>query len=236
METADKNNRIKSAIKLGVFVFLLASILAAIRLTGIDQFLNKEELHQRISAYGPWAPVIYICFYSIAPSLFLPGLPLTIAGGLIFGPFFGTLYTIIGATIGASLAFLIARYFARSQIEALLSGKLKTIGEGVEKKGWVFVAITRLIPLFPFNFLNYAFGLTRVKFSHYVIASFIFMLPGTAAYVILSSSLIDLIKGKISAEFIVGLLLVIFVSLIPAVYKKYKKKPIQNMEDENRPH
>lgn len=228
METIEKNNKKKSLFKLGLFILILVSVLAAIRLSGIDQYLSKEELQQRISSFGPWAPLIYIGFYSIAPSLFLPGLPLTVAGGLIFGPLFGTIYTIIGATIGASIAFLIARYFARSQVEALLSGKLKTIDEGVERKGWIFVAITRLIPLFPFNLLNYGFGLTKVKFSHYVIASFIFMLPGTAAYVILSSSLLDLIKGEISGEFITGLVLVLIVSIIPIIYNKYKKKAPQN--------
>lgn len=225
MKETDKK---KSIFKLGIFILIIASIVMAIRFSGIDQYLDKEYLQNWISSFGPWGPVVYIGFYSVAPSLFLPGLPLTVAGGVIFGPLFGTIYTIIGATIGASLAFLIARYFARSQIEALLSGKLKMIDEGVEKKGWIFVAITRLIPLFPFNLLNYGFGLTKVKFSHYVIASFVFMLPGTAAYVILSSSLLDVLKGEISIEFIIGLVLVLLVSFIPLLYKKFKKESLSS--------
>lgn len=218
------NSKKKSVIKLLLFVIVLAAIVTTVKLTGLDEYLDKERLQSWINSFGALGPIIFILIYSIAPSLFLPGLPITVAAGLVFGPFYGTLYTIIGATIGASLAFLVARYFARTQIENLVSGKLKVIDEGVEKKGWIFVAITRLIPLFPFNFLNYAFGLTRVKFSHFVIASFIFMLPGTAAYVVFSSSILDVLNGQISPELVVGLVLIVVVSVIPLIYKKYKGK------------
>ncbi|MBE9504716.1 MAG: TVP38/TMEM64 family protein [Proteobacteria bacterium] len=218
------NNKKKSVVKLILFVVALVSIIAAVKLTGLDEYLDKERLQTWINSFGAWGPIVFMLIYAIAPSLFLPGLPITVVAGLAFGPFYGTLYTIIGATIGASLAFLVARYFARAQIENLVSGKLKAIDEGVEKKGWIFVAITRLIPLFPFNLLNYAFGLTKVKFSHFVIASFIFMLPGTAAYVIFSSSILDVLKGQISPELIIGLVLLLIVSVIPLIYKKYKGK------------
>lgn len=200
--------------------------MTVVRLTGVGEYLDREKLQAWIEGFGAWGPIVFILIYSIAPSLFLPGLPITIVAGLAFGPFYGTVYTIIGATIGASLAFLVARYFAREHIENLVSGRLKLIDEGVEKKGWMFVAITRLIPLFPFNLLNYAFGLSKVKFTHYVIASFIFMLPGTAAYVIFSSSILDLMKGRISPELIIGLILIVIFSLLPVIYRRYKGRKV----------
>lgn len=224
MSNKNQQDRKKSIIKLLIFAAVLAGIITAVKMSGVDQYLDKDKLQGWIKGLGPWGPVLYILIYSITPALFLPGLPLTVAGGLAFGPLYGTIFTIIGATIGASIAFIIARYFAREHVERLVSGKLKTIDDGVEEKGWIYVAITRLIPLFPFNLLNYAFGLTKIKFSHYVLASFVFMLPGTAAYVILSSSLLDILKGKISTEFIVGFLLVLIVSLIPLIYRKVKGK------------
>jgi uncharacterized membrane protein YdjX (TVP38/TMEM64 family) len=107
--------------------------------------------------------------------------------------------------------------------ENLLEGKLKKIDEGVEKKGWVYVAVTRLIPVFPFNLLNYAFGLTKIRFSHYAITSFICMFPATAAYVVLSSSLLDLLKGKVSPQLIIGIALLATVSAVPFIYNKLKK-------------
>lgn len=90
----------------------------------------------------------------------------------------------------------------------------------VEQHGWKAVAFTRLIPLFPFNLLNYAFGLTKVKFVHYVVVSFICMLPACIAFIVFSSSLLEVIKGNLTAEFIVGLLLIAGVSAIPFFYKQ----------------
>jgi uncharacterized membrane protein YdjX (TVP38/TMEM64 family) len=222
MSSKDENKK-KNIIKLTLFAGVIIAIITLIKMTGLDQFLDKERLHSWIKGFGPWGPLVYILIYSITPSLFLPGLPVTIAGGLAFGPVYGTLFAIVGATIGACLAFLVARYFARSQVECLLEGRLKKIDEGVEKKGWIFVAITRLIPIFPFNLLNYAFGLTKIKFSHYAITSFICMLPATAAYVVLSSSLLDLLKGRVSPELIIGVVLLAAVSSVPFIYNKLKK-------------
>jgi len=216
-------NKKKNIIKLTLFAGVIIAIIFLIKMTGLDQFLDKERLHSWIKGFGAWGPLVYILIYSVTPSLFLPGLPVTIAGGLAFGPVYGTLFAIVGATIGACLAFLVARYFARQQVESLLEGKLKKIDEGVEKKGWIFVAITRLIPIFPFNLLNYAFGLTKIKFSHYAITSFFCMLPGTAAYVVLSSSLLDLLKGRVSPELIIGVALVAAVSAVPIIYNWRKK-------------
>ena len=222
MSSKDENKK-KNIIKLTLFAGVIIAIITLIKTTGLDQFLDKERLHSWIKGFGPWGPLVYILIYSITPSLFLPGLPVTIAGGLAFGPVYGTVFAIVGATIGACFAFLVARYFARSQIESLLEGRLKKIDEGVEKKGWIFVAITRLIPIFPFNLLNYAFGLTKIKFSHYAITSFICMLPATAAYVVLSSSLLDLLKGRVSPELIIGVVLLAAVSSVPFIYNKLKK-------------
>ena len=214
-----KHDRIKNLIKISIFIAILIIVVITIRVLKLDQYLEKERLQNWISSFGSAGPIAYIILFSITPSLFLPGLPVTVAGGIVFGPLWGTIYSSIGSTIGACLAFLIARYFARSQIENLLTGKLQTIDEGVENKGWIFVAITRLIPLFPFNLLNYAFGLTKIKFKDYAIASWIFMLPGTAAYTIFSSSLLDTIHGRVSKELIIGIFLLAVISAVPIIYR-----------------
>ena len=214
-----KHDRIKNLIKISIFIAILITIVITIKILRLDQYLEKERLQNWISSFGRAGPIAYIILFSITPSLFLPGLPVTVAGGIVFGPLWGTIYASIGSTIGACLAVLIARYFARSQIENLLTGKLQTIDEGVEKKGWIFVAITRLIPLFPFNLLNYAFGLTKIKFRDYAIASWIFMLPGTAAYTIFSSSLLDAIHGRVSKELIIGIVLLALISAVPLIYR-----------------
>lgn len=213
----------RAAIKGVMLVIFLVTAIMLLRYTDMARYLDPEGLRAWISGLGPWGPIAYILIYSIVPALLFPGTPLTIAGGIIFGPVAGTIYTAIGATIGASVAFLISRYMARELAAKLLThGRLNTLDKEVERQGWKIVAFTRLIPLFSFNLLNYAFGLTNIKFSHYVAASFIFMLPAIIAFVVFSSSLLDLFKGKVSTDFLIGTILVIVVSAIPIVYKKIK--------------
>ncbi len=120
--------------------------------------------------------------YIVATVFFFPGSVLTLLGGALFGPVLGTFYNLTAATIGSMLSFLVARYLASSWVEKKTAGKLKQLLNGVDNEGWRFVAFVRLVPLFPFNLLNYGLGLTKIKFSHYSIASYIFMLPGATAY------------------------------------------------------
>ncbi|MDY6853290.1 MAG: VTT domain-containing protein [Thermodesulfobacteriota bacterium] len=224
--TANQKKKEKRSMKRRVsfIVFFIIAILT-IRFTGLTRFLEQETLRQLIQSYGVLAPVIYMLIYTVAPAFFLPGLPITIAGGILFGPFWGVVYTITSATMGACVAFLISRYIAREWIEAKLkSPRWQRLDDAVKRNGWKVVAFTRLIPLFPFNLLNYAFGLTKIKFFHYAIASFFCMLPSCIAYVVFSSSLLDLIKGKISPMFVVGIGLIISVSLIPLFFRRYKAR------------
>ncbi len=164
--------------------WLLLVLLAAGIVLGFiyrDQF-DPAILQQRIEQAGSAGPLLFMAAYALATVLFLPGSVLTLAGGALFGPVWGTLYNLTGATIGAGLAFLVARYLASDWVEQKSGGRLKQLKEGVEKEGWRFVAFVRLVPLFPFNLLNYALGLTRIKFLHYLAASYICMLPGAVAY------------------------------------------------------
>lgn len=144
--------------------------------------LTIESLTQWFGELGWLAPVTFILGYVVGTVFFLPGLIFTLAGGALFGPVFGTLYSLTGATIGATLAFLAARYIAHDWVSHRTGEKLGKLIEGVEREGWRFVAFVRLVPLFPFNLLNYALGLTRIKLSHYVITSLICMAPAGAAY------------------------------------------------------
>jgi len=213
------------AIKLTIFLLFLAVVIGTVKASGISRYLEQETLRTWIGGYGTLAPIIYILVYAVAPALFLPGLPITIVGGILFGPFWGVVYAITGATIGACVAFLVSRYLARQWVERQLkSPRWRRLDHGVEKHGWKVVAFTRLIPFFPFNLLNYAFGLTRIGFRPYAIATFVFMLPACIAFIVLSSSFLDLIRGKLSLTFIVGLALVILVSAFPPLYRRYKAK------------
>ena len=208
-----------------VILLALIGVIFAVRMTGATQYIEQEKLRALIQGYGALAPVIYMLTYAVAPALFLPGLPITLVGGILFGPFWGVVYTIFSSTFGACVAFLVSRYIGREWIESKLkSPRWKKLDEMVENHGWKAVAFTRLIPIFPFNLLNYAFGLTKVKFFHYALATFICMLPACIAFIVFSSSLLNVLRGKITPEFLIGLVLIIGVSLIPVVYRKMKPR------------
>ncbi len=147
-----------------------------------------------IETLGPWAPAAFIAIYICATVFFLPGSVLTLGAGLLFGLGMGFIYVSIGSTLGATAAFLVGRYFARDWIAGKIEGneKFRAIDEAVADEGWKIVGLTRLSPVFPFNMLNYAFGLTKVKLRDYFFASWIGMMPGTVLYVYLGSIAGDL--------------------------------------------
>jgi uncharacterized membrane protein YdjX (TVP38/TMEM64 family) len=164
-------------------ILLLCLLLAGIGAAFIwRDRLSSEALTAWVGQLGVLAPLVFIACYAAATVFFLPGLLFTLAGGALFGPVYGTLYNLTGATLGATLAFLVARYLAQDRVARHAGKRLRALVEGVEQEGWRFVAFVRLVPLFPFNLLNYALGLTRIRLSHYVISSFIFMAPAGAAY------------------------------------------------------
>ena len=164
-------------------LLLLALVVAGIAAAVYwREQLSIENLTIWVSQLGWLAPLVFIACYAAGAVLFLPGLVFTLAGGILFGPLYGTLYNLTGATLGATLAFLAARYIASDWVAQRTGKHLLQLKNGVEEEGWRFVAFTRLVPLFPFNLLNYALGLTNIRLSHYIISSFVFMIPGGAAY------------------------------------------------------
>ncbi|MBI5238339.1 MAG: TVP38/TMEM64 family protein [Deltaproteobacteria bacterium] len=210
------------------FIAFAAFIIAAyivVRESGLVKYLDPEKFTVWISGFGAWGPLVYILIYSSAPVFLLPGEPITMIGGIMFGPFWGVVYAIIGANIGSAAAFLFARRMGRAWVEGFLkAGRLARLDQEVEKQGWKIVAFTRLIPLFPYNLLNYSFGLTKIRFTHYLLATFVFMMPGIIAYVLFSSSILDILRGRITREFTIGVILVALLSLLPFLYKKIREK------------
>ncbi len=134
---------------------------------------------------GPWAAIGFIGLYALAAVLWVPGSILTLASGAIFGLAKGTAFTLVGATLGASLAFLVSRYVARGLLERRIGSdpRLKSVDEAIGREGGKLVFLLRLSPVFPFNLMNYALGLTSVRFRDYVVASAVGMAPGTFMYV-----------------------------------------------------
>lgn len=173
-------------------------ILAAVALAAAFKYFNIQLLLRDaldwIAGMGPFAPFIFIMIYILACVFFVPGSVLTLGAGLLFGVLKGSVLVSIGATLGATAAFLTGRYLARGWVAQKTEGnlKFKAIEQAVAREGWKIVGLTRLSPVFPFNLLNYAFGLTPVSLKDYFFASWIGMMPGTVMYVYIGSLAGDL--------------------------------------------
>jgi uncharacterized membrane protein YdjX (TVP38/TMEM64 family) len=153
--------------KIILIVAAVIAILYAAHRIGAGPWLTNAL--DWIRGLGALAPIVFIAIYIAACVAFLPGSILTIGAGVIFGVVRGSLYVSIAATLGATAAFLVGRYLARDWVSARLEGnaKFQAIDEAVGKEGWKIVILTRLSPVFPFNLLNYAYGLTRVTLRDY---------------------------------------------------------------------
>ncbi len=141
---------------------------------------------------GIFGPIAFIVIYNLATLLFIPGSLLTLKGGCLFGWFWGSVYVLIAATLGAIIAFLIGRYCSRDWVAQKIShnSQFKAIDKAVAKEGFKIVLLTRLSPVFPFNLLNYAFGVTQVSLKDYILGS-IGIIPGTVTYVYMGSLVTD---------------------------------------------
>ena len=207
-------------------LLLLALVAVAIILVTLNRDrLNPEALDAWLSGFGLWAPVIYVGLYALGTVVFAPGSLFALAGGAMFGPALGTFLNLLGATIGASIAFLIARYLAGDRVAQKAGGSVKRMITGVENEGWRFVAFVRLVPVFPFNFSNYAFGLTRIPFISYALASFISMAPGALAYTWLGYAGREALGGN-GAAIRYGLLalgLLAVIAFVPRVIKRMRR-------------
>jgi uncharacterized membrane protein YdjX (TVP38/TMEM64 family) len=217
-------------IRLLLFALLIAGV--AIAVVYRDQ-IDVVVLQSWVNEAGVAGPVVFMLIYIIGTVFFFPGSVLTLAGGALFGPVAGTFYNLTAATIGAIVSFIAARYLAHDWVEKKTGGRLKTLKQGVEGEGWKFVAFVRLVPLFPFNLLNYALGLTKIRLSHYSIATYICMLPGAIAYTYLGYIGREAMAGDdaIIQKVLLGIALLAVVGFLPGLIGKLRAKPMINVDE-----
>jgi uncharacterized membrane protein YdjX (TVP38/TMEM64 family) len=183
---ANQGNR-RSWTRAGITLLAVLALFVALRMLPVRELL--EPFLAWVAGLGPWGGVLVVLAYVVVSVLLLPASILTLGAGFIFGVLKGTVLVWFGATLGATAAFLVGRYLARDWVARKLGGnpKFRAIDEAVAREGWKIVGLTRLSPVFPFNLLNYAFGVTKVSLRGYVLASSVGMLPGTLMYVYFGS-------------------------------------------------
>jgi uncharacterized membrane protein YdjX (TVP38/TMEM64 family) len=192
---------------------LLVLLIALAALTWkLSTWLTPQQLQQALQQTGGWAPVLYIGLFVLLPAFFFPVAVLALAGGLLFGLWWGSVYTFIGAVLNCALMFLLARYVGRSQVQRLVEQKLspqwqRRLQMADGKEGFLLLIILRLIPAVPYNLINYTFGLTGISFSSYLLASAIGIIPGTFAFINIGDKTLD--AGSPSFWIAIGLLVLL---------------------------
>lgn len=194
---------------------LLVLLIALAALTWkLSTWLTPQQLQQALQQTGGWAPVLYIGLFVLLPAFFFPVAVLALAGGLLFGLWWGSVYTFIGAVLNCAMMFLLARYVGRSQVQRLVEQKLspqwqRRLQMADGKEGFLLLVILRLIPAVPYNLINYTFGLTGISFSSYLLASAIGIIPGTFAFINIGDKTLE--AGSPSFWIAIGLLVLLLV-------------------------
>lgn len=180
-----------TAPKIGKWLLIAASIVLIVWLSRSIFDIDANGIRRWILSFGFWAPAIYMLIYTIRPLVFFPASVLSIAGGLAFGAWQGTLYTIIGATLGAMLSFIIAKSVGKSRVRKEWTGNAGKIQSQMEQNGFLYVLLFRFIPVINFDLISYAAAFAKVRFAPFAIATLIGIIPGTFAYNFLGSSFIS---------------------------------------------
>lgn len=182
-------------IRKTLLLILIFGALAALSIWA-GSMVTPQQLQTAISRCGSWAAIAYIGLFTLLPAFFFPVAVLALAGGLLFGLWWGSIYTFIGAILNCTLMFLLARYAGREQVEALMQKKLtpqwqQRLRDLNSGGGFMLLVILRLIPAVPYNLINYAFGLTAMPWRTYIIGSAIGIIPGTLAFINIGDKALD---------------------------------------------
>ncbi|MXW05281.1 MAG: TVP38/TMEM64 family protein [Gemmatimonadetes bacterium] len=227
-------------------VILLAIALSgflAYSFTPLGNYLQPvvmEGFFESIEGFW-WAPLVFIGVYVLLTVLGVPMVILTFFAGFTFGALEGALYVMIGANIGANLAFDLARYLGRDFVSRYIKGPIDRIDRRLRKKGFLRMLQLRLIPVIPFNVLNFAAGLSGLRKLHFALATMIGITPGTFIYAYTAASLMQVylagaaldevtraaLRTSALTNLAIALALLITISMAPAIYRKLRGKPIQ---------
>ena len=208
----------KQIAKILALLLVIAAIIIAFRVLPVADWLRSFQTYVR--GLGALGYVVYTVVYALCVVAFVPASILTLGAGAIFGFVGGTIVVVIGATVGATLSFLLARTVMRKRVEAMTakSAKFRALDRAIASEGTKIVLLVRLAVVFPFTYINYAFGLTAIPLWRYVVATFFGIIPATAAFVFASSAATSAATTSTSSitktVYIAGGIIAIVVSIL----------------------
>ncbi|MBF0169812.1 MAG: TVP38/TMEM64 family protein [Nitrospinae bacterium] len=232
--TAPEAGRRGRLVRFVLFVALLAVMVFLVAGTDVGRFFERGSVEALLAEQGrPVAALLFVAVYVVGTILTVPGTILSLLGGALFGVWLGTALVIVGATLGACGAFFVARFMARDFV-AERFGKaawIARIDRGIAEEGIWFILFIRVVPLFPFNWINYAAGLTRVRSRDFVLGTAIGIIPGSFVYVNVAARATDAVTaGHVTPELGVALGLLGLLALVPIVYRRMKRMKTEKDE------
>jgi uncharacterized membrane protein YdjX (TVP38/TMEM64 family) len=238
----DAQDRRSGWWKLALLGLALLTAAAVLRYTNAIAYVTPANIQRMREALGVWAPLAFVLLYAAGTLVAAPGSVLSLTGGFLFGTLIGGTLIVVGATGGAICAFLLARYAGRDAIAKFISGgHLEKFDKLVRGSGLSAVLFTRLVPLFPFNFLNFAWGLTSVRFRDYVIGTVIGIIPGAFVYANLAGAVARSLAGSneslasipfgrlVNKDVFIAFSLLGFLALVPLVVKWWQSRSETNL-------
>jgi uncharacterized membrane protein YdjX (TVP38/TMEM64 family) len=223
----DKKN-FKNIAKLTIGVVVIIGIWWVVRCQCINlKLFTPAAIRDYIQSFGKTAAIVYILAYTLNTiSIFPPIAALSLTAGLVFGPVWGAIYLMIGAMLGTTSTFFISRLFGRIFVEKLLKGRFKYLDNMLEKRGFITVLFFRVVPIVPYEVLNYISGITKIKFKDYLLATLLGLIPGVTIAAFFGGTLgeIKSLKDLFLPKFILATLALIVIILVPVIYQYVKKK------------
>ena len=215
-------------IKLLIGIVLVAGMWWMVKCQRVNlNSLTPAALRDFIQSFGKLTVLAYIIAYALnTVSIMPPIAALSLTAGLAFGAAWGAVYLMMGAMIGTTGTFMISRYFGRNLIEKMLKGKFKDLDEKLAKNGFMTILFFRVIPLVPYEVLNYAGGLSRIKFKDYLLATFLGLIPGVIVSAFFGGSLgeIKSIRGIFAPKFLIAVGFMVLIIAVPTIYQIVKKR------------
>ncbi len=222
----------KGIFKNIIRVFIGAAVILSVWWIVKCQCISLEDftpaaIRDYIQGFGRFAVIVHIIAYTLNTISIVPPIAgLSLAAGLVFGKIWGAVYLMIGAMLGTSCTFFISRFFGRQIAERFLKGKFKNLDNSLERRGFGTILFFRLIPIVPYEVLNYASGLSKIRFKDYFLATLVGLIPGVTISAFFGGTLgeVEGVKDIFSGKFLIAVVALLMIILVPVLYKYLKKK------------
>lgn len=223
--------KIKDRIKLWVFILMIAISIFALIYAEREHTLSPRYIKQYISHFGIWAPLVFLILYSIKSFIiFIPAGIFMLAAGLSFGTFLGALILIVGTLLSSTVGFVFARYFGKDYVQKKLQNtKFSNLGGRIAQKGFLIILLLRLVPILPYDAINYICGLSKIRYRDFILATLIGTVPACFLYAYLGENILK----PFSKGFYLSVVLVVLISLTPVFFTKSIKEFLQEEKEED---